>query len=389
MEKIQAQKSFATVYLVEFASGKTYVDVTRYGQSPACHIDQLLHNYREVSAIMSAYFSDENGQRPTDLPAPPNQSNLPDVPSRLAFPASLTSPTSTELASSATRSISNLADQMSGPLQISDAREKCGETLFKAAFIRALLTEPYEISVISVIRSAPSSILRPDIEAKYRFVQKVRSFMPFGLNGYNVPGFLHDFRWLVERDAALGALRSFLYPDASSADIVLQAAYFKTLSPRRLRPIIQFIPLEKYCEKTDRERSLAAAVLSSAPDLFRGYKDVLLNESIVYTVPESGTLRLCSVSLSDIFKNKAEAFPVRLRLPYGDTDLFVPWRLYASTSLAKKGIENFMRTRSGIPSALSHAANSDSAASCAVAYGSVWRWLPVGTPDYAQYPELL
>lgn len=383
MEKTQAQKSFATVYLVEFASGKTYVDVTRYGQSPVCHIDQLLHNYREVSVIMSAYFSNENSQRPTDLPAPPNQSNLSDAPSRLASPASI------EPTSSVTRSISNLADQMSGPLQISDAREKCGETLFKAAFIQALLTEPYEISAISVIHSAPSSILRPDIEAKYRFVQKVRSFMPFGLNGYNIPGFLHDFRWLVERDAALGALRSFLYPDASLADIVLQAAYFKTLSPRRLRPIIQFIPIEKYCEKTDRERSLAAAVLSSAPDLFRGYKDVLLNEPIVYTVPESGMPGLCSASLSDIFKNKAKAFPVRLRLPYGDTGLFVPWRLYASTSLAKKGIENFMRAKSGIPSALSHAANSDSAASCSVAYSSVWRWLPVGTPDYAQYPELL
>lgn len=383
MEKIHVQRPFATVYLVEFASGKTYVDVTRYGQSPACHVDQLLHNYREASVIMSAYFSDENSQRPTGLPAPPNQSNLSDAPSRLASPASI------ELTSFATRSISNLADQMSGPLQISDAREKCGETLFKAAFIRALLTEPYEISVISVIHSAPSSILRPDIEAKYRFVQKVRSFMPFGLNGYNVPGFLHDFKWLVERDAALDSLRGFLYPDASSADIVLQAAYFKTLSPRRLRPIIQFIPLEKYCEKTDRERSLAAAVLFSAPDLFRGYKDVLLNEPIVYTVPEPGTPGLCSVSLSDIFKNKAEAFPVRLRLPYGDTGLFVPWRLYASTSLAKKGIENFMRARSGIPSALSHAAKSDSAASCSVAYGSVWRWLPVGTPDYAQYPELL
>ena len=364
MEKIQVQKPFATIYLVEFASGKIYIDVTRYGQLPEAHIGQLLRDYREVSAIMSTYFLNEDGLKPTHTPQ------------------ALIGPTSQ------VRSLSNLADQMSGPLQIADAREKCGETLFKAAFIHALLTESYEISPISVVYSTPSSVIRPDIDAKYKHIRSVRSFMPFGLNGYNVPGFLHDFKWLVERDAALNALRGFLHHNTSLADIVLLAAYFKTLSPRRLRPIIQFIPAEKYCEKTEHERDLAAAVLLSAQDLLRGYKDVSLDESIVYEAPQSPS-GLHPVSLSDIFKSIKNVNPIRLRLPYGDTGLFVPWRLYASTSLAKKGIETFMRAKSGVPSALSHAANADSAASCPVAYGSVWRWLPVSMPTYAQYPELL
>lgn len=364
MEKIHVQRPFATVYLVEFASGKIYVDVTCYGQSPEAHIDQLLRGYREASAIVSAYFLNEDNLGPVHTP---QVSAIPTSPAR---------------------SLSNLADQMSGPLQITDAREKCGKALFKAAFIHALLTEPYEISPISTVYNAPSSIMRPDLEAKYKLVRSVRSFMPFGLNGYNVPGFLHDFKWLVERDAALGSLHGFLHQDILLANIVLLAAYFKTLSPRRLRPIIQFIPVEKYSEKTEQERDLATAVLLSTQDLLRGYKDVSLTEPIAYETPRSSS-GLHSISLSDIFKSVKNANPVRLRLPYGDTGLFVPWRLYASTSLAKKGLENFMRARSGVPSALSHAANASSTASYPVAYGSVWRWLPVSTPVYTQYPELL
>lgn len=378
MQKAQTLHTSATVYLVEFASGKTYVDVTHYNQSPEAHIAELLNVYRETSIIMSSYFSGNY-----DLSYLEEQLHQKeyihaglDTNGRSQYPTPL--PTSLSLCS--------IANKMGRDLKISDAVEKCGTVLFKAAFIKALLSEPYEISPVSTVQvkatgqSSTRSISFLDISAKYELVRKVRSFMPFGLNGYSVPSFMRDFKWLIERDYAIDTFRA-AFSDTQH-DILLHAAYFKDLSPRKLRPIIQFIPESEYRIKTEEERDLAKAVLLSAQDLLCGYKDVLPQEPIVYAA-ESGS----SVSFSDLLQNSIH--PITLRLPHDNTGPFVPWRLYASTSFAKKNIKNFMRNRSGIPSALALSANSDSLAACTTAYGSVWRWLPVGMPQYEQYPELL
>lgn len=375
MQEAQTSHTSATVYLVEFTSGKTYVDVTRYNQSPEAHIAELLNTYRETAVIMSSYFSGnydacyleeqlcQKEYVPTNLD--------PDEWSQYSTPLPVG------------QSLCRIASRMSRDLNISNAVEKCGTVLFKAAFIKALLSEPYEISPVSAVQTnatGKSSISFPDINAKYELVQKIRSFMPFGLNGYNVPSFLRDFKWLIERDCAIDAFRT-TFSDTLH-DMLLHAAYFKDLSPRKLRPIIQFIPESEYRMKTKEERDMAEAVLLSAQDLLCGYKVILPQEPIVHTAVTSSL-----VSFSDLLQNGIH--PITLRLPHDNSGPFVPWRLYASTSFAKKSIKNFMRNRSGIPSALASSANSDSLAACTTAYGSVWRWLPVDMPQYEPHPELL
>lgn len=335
MNQYQSLALTATVYLVEFESGKTYVDVTNFGQTPEEHIASLIKTLPDVYQLYELYNASSRygGLRV---------------------------------------SISNLGKE----LNIADAVPKVLNALYKAAFIRALHTEAYDISVISALKAPlPKRAL---ITAKYEAVYKLRSFMPYGLNSHNNPayflnseneGYITGMRGVIERTFAQDCeKRSRLFKNVEVqhqmanrlVGMAVTAMHFKGLSPKQFSPLVQFIPVDEYLAMSIIERDFASACLIAAPDIFCGYKDVSADYDI-----EPG------VSISSIQRNGPNAASVQVSR--NDFANYIPWRLWSSASAVQNHL--FGYPKQGVQSAVSKCANGESY----TAYGSVWRWLPAGS----------
>lgn len=356
MTQYKTLSSVRYLYLVEFESGKSYVDVTEAQQSPEEHINQLLDSVpfvKKIKQLCSAsinsasFIKQSNSLERTKLVALLG----PDLYSRER---------------------KRFKDIIEKPAYT------CRAALFRAAYIKALQTQQYEISTIAEL---PLSVYRTGqdiLGAKYKLIRRISSIMPFGLNGYNAPVGFSGLYDLIEQDEILSTIRGYA-ADAlhltdsigaadqkriiSLADIALRSAYFKGLSYAKFKPLIQFIPIEEYEAESQERRNLAAASLLSADDMLCGFRRVQMDADL-------GP----GVSINGLIQEGIKPFPFCVtRFGRSYTELFVPWRIWTSAAAAQTGINTFAISRNSVQSAILSCVNGD----INTAYGSIWRWLPV------------